>query len=80
MRPSAPRALLALTFVTGVVDATSFLALGGVFSAMMTGNVVFLGLGLSGGGDSSVVGPLFSIAAYVMASAVAALLARRTAG
>jgi uncharacterized membrane protein YoaK (UPF0700 family) len=72
--------LLALTFVTGIVDATSFLALGGVFSAMMTGNVVFLGLGLSGSVNSSVAGPLFAIAAYVIASAAAALLARRTGG
>jgi uncharacterized membrane protein YoaK (UPF0700 family) len=72
--------LLALTFVTGVIDATSFLALGGVFSAMMTGNVVFLGLGLSGSADSSVLGPLLAIGAFVTASALAALLARRIAG
>jgi uncharacterized membrane protein YoaK (UPF0700 family) len=81
-RPAAPAlpTLLALTFVTGVVDATTFLALGGVFSAMMTGNVVFLGLGLSGGADASVLGPLLAIAAYVTASAVAALLARHVGG
>jgi uncharacterized membrane protein YoaK (UPF0700 family) len=79
-QPPAERTLLALTFVTGLIDATSFLALGGVFSAMMTGNVVFLGLGLSGRADSSVAGPLLAIAAFVAASAVAALLARRTAG
>jgi uncharacterized membrane protein YoaK (UPF0700 family) len=72
--------LLALTFVTGLIDATSFLALGGVFSAMMTGNVVFLGLGLSGSVDSSVLGPLLAIAAFVLASAAAALLARRMSG
>jgi uncharacterized membrane protein YoaK (UPF0700 family) len=72
--------LLALTFVTGIVDATSFLALGGVFSAMMTGNVVFLGLGISGNVDSSVVGPLIAIAAFLLASAAATLLARRTDG
>jgi uncharacterized membrane protein YoaK (UPF0700 family) len=75
-----PRALFALTFVTGVVDATSFLALGGVFSAMMTGNVVFLGLGLSDSVHSPVLGPLIAIVAYLIASAAAALLAGRTAG
>jgi uncharacterized membrane protein YoaK (UPF0700 family) len=63
-----------------VIDATSFLALGGVFSAMMTGNVVFLGLGLSGSADASVVGPLVAMAAFVTASALAALLARREGG
>ena len=36
-------ALLALTAVTGLVDAVSYLRLGRVFVANMTGNVVFLG-------------------------------------
>jgi uncharacterized membrane protein YoaK (UPF0700 family) len=36
-------ALLTLTFVTGLVDAVSYLRLGHVFVANMTGNVVFLG-------------------------------------
>ena len=34
------------TFVTGVVDAVSYLGLGHVFSANMTGNVVLLGFAL----------------------------------
>lgn len=80
MEHPAPRSLFTLTFVTGVIDATSFLALGGVFSAMMTGNVVFLGLGLCDSLHASTVGPLLAIAAYVAASAAAALLAGRTAG
>jgi uncharacterized membrane protein YoaK (UPF0700 family) len=37
-------ALLGLTVVTGLVDAVSYLRLGRVFVANMTGNVVFLGL------------------------------------
>jgi uncharacterized membrane protein YoaK (UPF0700 family) len=36
-------ALLLLTFATGMVDAISVLALGHVFVANMTGNVIFLG-------------------------------------
>jgi uncharacterized membrane protein YoaK (UPF0700 family) len=36
-------ALLLLTFATGLVDAVSVLALGHVFVANMTGNVIFLG-------------------------------------
>jgi uncharacterized membrane protein YoaK (UPF0700 family) len=70
--------LYALTFVTGVVDAMTFLVLGGVFAAMMTGNVVFLGLGLSDSVDSSVLSPAIAIVAYVVASIGASLLARRT--
>lgn len=37
-----------LTLVTGAVDAVSFIGLGGVFSANMTGNVVVLAVGGSG--------------------------------
>ena len=38
-------ALLALTVSSGVVDAISFIALGKIFTAFISGNVVFLGLG-----------------------------------
>jgi len=38
----APYVLLGMTVVTGLVDAVSFLSLGRVFTANMTGNVVLL--------------------------------------
>lgn len=47
-------ALLGLTGVTGLVDAASYLALGHVFTANMTGNVVFLGFALAGAPGLSV--------------------------
>ncbi len=47
-------ALLTLTAVTGVVDAASYLALGHVFTANMTGNVVFLAFALAGAPGLSV--------------------------
>ncbi len=37
-----PPLLLLLSFTTGLVDATSVLGLGKVFTANMTGNIVFL--------------------------------------
>src|SRR5882762_3757673 len=37
-----PYVLLGMTVVTGLVDAVSFLSLGHVFTANMTGNIVFL--------------------------------------
>jgi uncharacterized membrane protein YoaK (UPF0700 family) len=37
-----PDALLGMTAVTGLVDAVSFLSLGRVFTANMTGNIVIL--------------------------------------
>jgi uncharacterized membrane protein YoaK (UPF0700 family) len=36
-------ALIALTFSTGLIDAVSFISLGHVFTANMTGNIVLLG-------------------------------------
>jgi uncharacterized membrane protein YoaK (UPF0700 family) len=46
-----PVLLVCLTVVTGLVDAFSYLSLGHVFVANMTGNVVFLGFGLAGVGE-----------------------------
>jgi uncharacterized membrane protein YoaK (UPF0700 family) len=40
--------LIGLTFASGAADAIAFLGLGKVFSAFMTGNLVFLGLGIGG--------------------------------
>jgi len=55
-----PPLLLGLTAVTGLVDAFSYLVLGHVFVANMTGNVVFLGFALVGAHG-------FSIGASVVA-------------
>src|SRR3954463_9898018 len=52
--------LVGLTVVTGIIDAVSFLGLGHIFTANMTGNVVFLGFALGGGTG---VSPLRSITA-----------------
>jgi Protein of unknown function (DUF1275) len=49
-----PPLLVALTAVTGLVDAFSYLELGHVFVANMTGNVVFLAFALAGVGGFSV--------------------------
>jgi uncharacterized membrane protein YoaK (UPF0700 family) len=40
--------LYCLTFVTGLVDAGSYVAMGHVFTANMTGNIVFLGFAFAG--------------------------------
>lgn len=48
-RPSPlPGLLLLLTATTGLVDAVSVLGLGKVFTANMTGNIVFLGFAAAG--------------------------------
>jgi uncharacterized membrane protein YoaK (UPF0700 family) len=43
-----PYALLGMTAVTGLVDAVSFLSLGHVFTANMTGNIVLLAFASTG--------------------------------
>src|ERR1700761_6937715 len=40
--------LYCLTFVTGLVDAGSYVAMGHVFTANMTGNIVFMGFACGG--------------------------------
>jgi hypothetical protein len=41
-------ALMVLTFITGLVDAVSYIGFGRVFVANMTGNVVLLGFAAAG--------------------------------
>src|SRR3954462_13878546 len=57
--------LLTLTVVTGVVDAVSFLGLGRVFVANMTGNVVFLGFAAAGETTLSVPASLTAVLAFL---------------
>lgn len=73
------RALLALTFTTGLIDAVSFLGLGQVFTANMTGNVVFLGFGLAGAGGLPVVAPIVSLCAFLVGAGIGGVLAARLA-
>ena len=77
VRHPLSRALLTLTITTGVVDAVSYLGLGHVFTANMTGNVVLLGFGIAGTGGLPVVAPLVSLIAFVAGSATGSVLASR---
>src|SRR6059036_1882065 len=61
-------ALFGLTFVTGVIDAVSFLGLGHVFTANMTGNVVLLGFASGGTADLSVGRSLAALCAFATGS------------
>lgn len=59
-----PALLLGLTVVTGLVDAVSYVALGHVFVANMTGNVVFLGFAIAGARGLSATASLVALAAF----------------
>jgi uncharacterized membrane protein YoaK (UPF0700 family) len=69
------RALLVLTFTTGVIDAASYLGLGHVFTANMTGNIVLLGFGIAGGSGLPVISPLVSLAAFLAGAALGGRMA-----
>ena len=71
--------LLALTFTTGLIDAASYLGLGHVFTANMTGNVVLLGFGIAGAAGLPVVSPLVSLAAFLLGAVAGGRLAARVA-
>src|SRR6202044_3250950 len=59
-----PPLLVSMTLVTGLVDAVSYLTLGHVFVANMTGNVVFLGFALAGAPGFSIAASLTALAAF----------------
>jgi uncharacterized membrane protein YoaK (UPF0700 family) len=77
IRHPLARALLVLTFTTGVIDAVSYLGLGRVFTGNMTGNVVLLGFGIAGSAGLTVVGPLISLGAFLVGAGAGGLLADR---
>jgi uncharacterized membrane protein YoaK (UPF0700 family) len=64
-----PAALMALTVVTGLVDAVSVLRFG-VFTANMTGNVFFLGFALAGARGFSIARTLTSLIAFLAGAAI----------
>jgi uncharacterized membrane protein YoaK (UPF0700 family) len=70
--------LIGLTVVTGLVDAFSYLSLGPVFVANMTGNVVFSGFAVVGVGEVSAVASLLAVGAFVVGAAVGGRLAHRS--
>jgi uncharacterized membrane protein YoaK (UPF0700 family) len=76
---SLPGLLVGLTVVTGVVDAVSYIALGRVFVANMTGNVVLLGFAVAGEGGLSIAASLTAIAAFLVGAAAGGELGRRIA-
>src|SRR6201993_2285951 len=68
--------LFMLSVSSGAVDAISFLALGKVFTAAMSGNFALLGIGIAGNaGAPSVISVLTSMAGFVVGNYVASRIA-----
>ncbi|WP_328941434.1 DUF1275 domain-containing protein [Streptomyces sp. NBC_00250] len=61
-----PPLMLTLTVLAGLVDAVSYLGLGQVFVANMTGNVVLLGFALAGAAGLSASASVVSLAAFLV--------------
>lgn len=70
-----PALLLALTLGTGLVDAFSYLVLGHVFVANMTGNIVFLGFALAGAQGFSIAASGVAVVAFACGAVIGGRLA-----
>ena len=64
--------------VTGLVDAASYLKLGHVFVANMTGNVVFLGFGIAGAGGISVWASLTALGSFLVGGVLGGRIGTRS--
>ncbi len=69
--------MLALSFSTGVLDAATYLGLHGVFTANMTGNLIFVGLGATGQATVPVLRALLALGGFVLGAALAGRALRR---
>jgi len=72
--------LIALTVSTGAVDAISWLGLGKVFSAFMTGNLVFLGFLVGGVAGPPIGRVVAGLAAFAVGAVLAGRFVRATQG
>ena len=75
-----PPLLVALTVVTGLVDSFSYLVLGHVFVANMTGNVVFFAFALAGVGGFSAPASIAAIGCFAAGALLTGRLGRSLAG
>jgi uncharacterized membrane protein YoaK (UPF0700 family) len=71
--------LALLTFATGLVDAASVLGLGHVFTANMTGNIVFLGFSLAGQGRVATSACVVALGAFLIGALVGGRLTAKGA-
>jgi uncharacterized membrane protein YoaK (UPF0700 family) len=75
-----PWLLLLLSVTTGLVDAISVLGLGKVFTANMTGNIVFLGFAASGVPGFKVAPYVVAIASFMLGALIAGRVGKHHAG
>jgi len=69
--------LLLLTFAAGLIDAISYLGLGHVFTAMMTGNTVLLAMALGQGEAMAALRSTLALIAFSVGAVVSAVILLR---
>jgi uncharacterized membrane protein YoaK (UPF0700 family) len=69
--------LLVMTGVTGIVDAVSYLGLGHIFTANMTGNVVLMGFGLGGVSGISLSRSVIALFCFMLGAVAGGRMGRR---
>jgi uncharacterized membrane protein YoaK (UPF0700 family) len=74
-----PPLLHVLTIVTGLIDAASYLTLGHVFVANMTGNIVFLGFAVADSKDFSILSSSLATVMFLAGAFAGGRLASRAA-
>ena len=75
-RRELPVVLLVLTFTTGLVDAISYLGLGGIFTAFQTGNLVLLGFAVAGTEGFAIEPPALSLVGFIAGATLGGRWAR----
>src|SRR5258707_11484062 len=72
-----PLLLYIATATTGLIDAISYLALGHVFTANMTGNVVFLAFAVGGAPGLSITRSLTALVSFLIGALIGGRAATR---
>ncbi|HXM47698.1 MAG TPA: YoaK family protein, partial [Pyrinomonadaceae bacterium] len=80
LNPSLPLLLHIATAITGLIDAISYLALGHVFTANMTGNVVFLAFAVAGAPGLSITRSLTALVAFLAGALIGGRVATSLSG
>jgi uncharacterized membrane protein YoaK (UPF0700 family) len=75
--PLESAVVVLLVWVAGSLDAISYLGLGHVFTANMTGNTVLLGLSLGAGNAAAALRSVLALAGFCLGVVAAALIVER---
>ncbi|MEV6313972.1 YoaK family protein [Streptomyces sp. NPDC051776] len=76
-KPDRTMLMMALTLTTGMIEAVSFIALGPAFTAVQTGNTLFLAFALGGTPGMAVWPPVASLCGFAAGAVIAARLESR---